>query len=66
MTADEQIRQFPPNVARGQVIEIARLLGFPRNTVRQLIEGPGASLKGRQLGSKRTYWRKDEVVKTFS
>lgn len=67
MTATLPIQdRLPPNLTRGQVFELAGELGFSVRSVRAVIDGPDASLKGRRLGTKRTYWRKVDVVKFFS
>lgn len=57
---------YPPQLRRAGVIELGSRFGFTVKTMRTLIEGPEAIIKGHTFGNqKRSYFHRDEILETL-
>lgn len=63
-TAEQCRRDFTPKLKRAQVLEIGRKFGFSAHLMRQLIEGPEATIKREvYAGQARGYFNLEDVLR---
>lgn len=63
VTVDRVRAKYRVMMRRGEVLELGRLVGLSERSVRNLIEGEGAPVRGRMLpGTKRAYFDREEVL----
>lgn len=66
MTQIEAHRKFPVRMRRSHVLELGREIGLSERTVRSLIEGGGAPIKGIvYAGTTRQYFARDQVIRAL-
>lgn len=66
MTLTDAQKQFPVRLRRAHVLELGRSVGLSERTIRSMIEGQGAPIKGIIYpNTKRQYFDREQVVQAL-